>query len=101
MAFSKVAGWLRKLAQWISPAADLAFQIEALLADPAYQPVLRALRKTNSDRAIGAADADTKLKETLLWAEYYSNKKVARSDAWKTRFLVELLVGIEKGFLKR
>lgn len=101
MVSRNLASWLRRLADWLSPPVGLGPQIEALFSDPAYQPVLRAIRKTNADRRMGAEAAEVKLAETLEWAEHYSNKKVARRDAWKTRFLVELVVGLEKGKLKR
>lgn len=96
-----IAGWLRLLANWLSPATDLGAQIELLFSDPAYQPILRAIHKTNADRVMGAEVAEVKLAETLTWAEHYSSKKVARRDAWKTRFLIELLIGLEKGKLRR
>jgi hypothetical protein len=100
---AKLAAWLRLAAEWLSPstASSLGEQIEVILASPAYQPVLQALRKTNADRMLSSAPAEVKHAETLQWAEYYSTKAVARRDAWKTRFLLELLIGIEKGFLKR
>lgn len=101
MVSRNLAVWLRRLADWLSPPVGLGPQIEALFNDPAYQPVLRAIRKTNADPAYGSAVAEAKHAETLLWAEYYSDKATARRDAWKTRFLVELVVGLEKGKLKR
>lgn len=96
-----VAKWLRKLASWLAPVNGLGAQIEQLLSDPAYQPILRAIRKANSDPDIASADAETKYREALEWAVHYSSKKIARPDAWKTRFLLELIVGLEKGKLTR
>lgn len=96
---TKVARWIRKFADWLSPVNSLDGQVRVLLKHPHYQPLLRAIRKTNADKGLQDASSDQKWTETVEWLGHFSNRN-PMSDSWKTRFLIELLVGIEKGKLK-
>jgi len=95
-----IANLLRRLADKLAPPQrSLGDTIVDMLAGPTFEAVLKAVRKQNSDPGIQNAQSDVKRAEALEWAQHYTRK--ARPDAWETRFLTELAVGLEKGKLPK
>ncbi len=83
------------------PPADWVVLLETWLVSPEAQAVRRAVVKQETDSVLSGALGDAKLREALEWAERYA-KHVGLSlprHAWKTRLLVELVVGLQKGKL--
>lgn len=101
LAAATLANLLRRLANKLSPLAGLDGKIAEMLASQAFEAVMRAVRKQNADQALASALPEVKRAEALEWAQHYGGKKLARSDAWETRFLMELAVGLEKGKLPK
>jgi hypothetical protein len=98
MAVNKIAALLRQAADYLAPVD--AIKLDAYLAGPAFDAVWKAVEKQEKDPVLRDASHDAKRAEALLWAEYYGTRKHCRPDAWATRFLVEFVVGLQKGKFK-
>lgn len=87
---------------WFKKAKKLApkFSLDAYMEGPLWDAAVKAVKKQESDPVLAGADVNIKRDEALQWVEHYAGKKLARRDAWLTRFVVELAVGFVKGKLR-
>ena len=69
--------------------------LKQLLADDMINPVRRAVEKVNRDTLI---EHEARRRDAFEWVGHYSEHR-ADWDSWKTRFLIEWVVGEHKGLL--
>jgi hypothetical protein len=69
--------------------------LKHLLADDMVNPVRKAVDKVNTDTLI---EHEARRRDAFEWVGHYSEHR-ADWDSWKTRFLIEWVVGEHKGFL--
>ena len=68
--------------------------LKALLADDINNPIRRAVDKVNLD---SLTDNEARRRDAFEWVGHYSEHR-ADWDSWKTRFLIEWVVGEHKGY---
>jgi hypothetical protein len=99
---TKIAGWLRRLAEWLSPSSEgIGERVVRLLNDPIVGAIKQAILKQEIDPGVVGGSSNFKRDEALEWAERYAAQRgtPAPRDSWKTRLLLELLVAESKGKL--
>lgn len=69
--------------------------LKQLLADDMMNPIRRAVDKVNRDTLI---EHEARRRDAFEWVGHYSEHR-ADWDSWKTRFLIEWVVGEHKGLL--
>lgn len=77
-------------------------RVRVLMASPTWRAAEYAVAKIRPQAKLAAAGHHAQKEQATEWGLTYSREALGRkADTWELRFLIELLIGIEKGRLPR
>ena len=91
---------LERYQSWdASKGLVLGMAVAGLVGKDQFRAAQWAVRKVGLDAELKEASAEQKRREALEWMHSWCRENEIVLSTWKARFLLELALGIEKGYL--